>query len=466
MQRRGRARGAPLAASARRRSHSARIVAAPAEKAEVLAIERGRRIRGDQRALGEKGARAAHRIEQRSALRRQCCGQPARSSTAAATFSLSGARPPSRAIAAPMQALAGEIQRHQRRGALDVQMQQHVGALGLDVRPLAGGFAQTVADRILEQLRAVNRVPDGLVAAAAVARQGRAAARNARASRCASPPRKCSVRAAGVESEPRLKQHAGRGARPQAGAVADFERALELHIVTALADVASAPNCASSSAKHRGRTQRARSRPSRGHCRSRCTALGTARANRCVGVIREVSHQHLVHVDIEAGVGSGRASVAELLFGARRCPDSSSDRARASRRTMRPARVLAQRDTAGKRPALIFSADSAICGARVDAESAVPCRCRRLCSRRAAARRRNRRSSSSPSTFRHSCLRARNVGQRLARVLARNETRRKVCAEIARAPASSTRHDLDAAGAVRAELQGDRLRAAACVRRL
>ncbi len=101
------------------------------------------------------------------------CGHPARNSTAAATFSLSGARPPSAAVAAPMQTLAGEIQRHQCRGPLHVQMQQHIGALGLDVRPLAGGLAQIVANRILEQLRAVDRVPDGFIAAAAIARQRR-----------------------------------------------------------------------------------------------------------------------------------------------------------------------------------------------------------------------------------------------------------------------------------------------------
>ncbi len=50
-----------------------------------------------------------------------------------------------------------------------MQVQQHIGALGLDIRALAGGVPQAVAHGILQQLRAINRVTDGFIAAAAIA---------------------------------------------------------------------------------------------------------------------------------------------------------------------------------------------------------------------------------------------------------------------------------------------------------
>ena len=145
----------------------------PPQEPEVLSIERRRRIRRDQGALGKKSARAAHRIEQRSALlgnlRPPCAQQHGGCNILlerrAAAFA---------AIAAPVQTLAGKIHRHQRRGPLDMHMQQYIGTLGLDVRPLTRGLSQIVANRILEQLRSVDRMPDGFIAAAAIARQRRA----------------------------------------------------------------------------------------------------------------------------------------------------------------------------------------------------------------------------------------------------------------------------------------------------
>jgi len=73
-----------------------------------------------------------------------------------------------------MQTLAGKVHRQQCGRSFDVQVQQHVGTLGLNVRPLARRVAQVVANRILEQLGAVDRVPDVFVAAAAIAGERRA----------------------------------------------------------------------------------------------------------------------------------------------------------------------------------------------------------------------------------------------------------------------------------------------------
>ena len=57
-------------------------MAMPALKTEVLARESGRRIRRNQRALGQEGARAAHRIKQDRVLlteRRPAAAQQDRS---------------------------------------------------------------------------------------------------------------------------------------------------------------------------------------------------------------------------------------------------------------------------------------------------------------------------------------------------------------------------------------------------
>ena len=101
-----------------------------------------------------------------------------------------------------------------------------------------------VASRRLSQtasfssLRAVNRVADGLVAAAAIARQRRAR-REMLAPIDALHGLKDALRAAGVDRT-HAQQHTGRGARPQAGAIAHLERALEFHIMAAFAHLARA----------------------------------------------------------------------------------------------------------------------------------------------------------------------------------------------------------------------------------
>ena len=158
-------------ASARKRAQSAASWPCHFRNPKYSRSMRRRRVRRDQGAFGQKSAGTAHGVEQYSACRGNL--RPPRAQQHGGGHVLLERRAAAfAAIAAPMQTLAGEIQRHQCRGPLHMQMQQHIGALRSDVRPLSGGLAQIVANRILEQLRAVDRMPDGFVAAAAIARQG------------------------------------------------------------------------------------------------------------------------------------------------------------------------------------------------------------------------------------------------------------------------------------------------------
>ena len=93
-------------------------------------------------------------------------------------------------IAAPVQALTREVHRHERGGALHMQVQPHVGPLRLDVRALPRRFAQPVAHRVFQELRAVERVADGGVRSRCTRRRASRRARGAGANRCASRPRR------------------------------------------------------------------------------------------------------------------------------------------------------------------------------------------------------------------------------------------------------------------------------------
>jgi len=66
----------------------------PAQETEIIPIERGSGIARDQRGLGEKSPGAAHRIDQLTSVGRDLRPSGAQQH-AAATFSFSGARPPS-----------------------------------------------------------------------------------------------------------------------------------------------------------------------------------------------------------------------------------------------------------------------------------------------------------------------------------------------------------------------------------
>ena len=209
-------------------------MSAPTREAEVLAIERRRRVRRNQGTFGEKGAGAAHGIEQHAAAFTN--GGPACAQQHGGRDILLERRAAALApIAAPMQALAGKIHRQQCRRPFDVQVQQHVGTFRLDVRALARGIAQIVADRVLEQLGTVDGVPDGFVAAAAITGKRRAG-RQVFAPVDAFDGFVHRFRAAGIDRS-QAQVHAGCGARPEAGSIPHLERALKFHIMTALANV-------------------------------------------------------------------------------------------------------------------------------------------------------------------------------------------------------------------------------------
>ena len=228
------------------------VVAAPARESEVVTGQRRRGVSRDQRRFDEKRSGPAHGIHQHAAgvvdgrpsgAQQHGCGHVFLQRRTTALD----------AIAAPVQAFAGKVHRHQRGGPFHVQMQQHVGTLGLDVRTFAGRIAQVVAHRIFEQLRTINGVTNRLVAAAAFARERRA--------RCkmlapidALDGFKQAFRAARIDGA-HAQQDPRRRARPQAGAVADFERALKLDVMAALTNVARA-ELRQFLGQHRGRPHR------------------------------------------------------------------------------------------------------------------------------------------------------------------------------------------------------------------
>ncbi len=244
MQRRGGARGAPLPRLGAQALPKGRIVAAPAQEAEIPAFQGGRRVRGDQGGLGEKGAGTAHGVEQRAAALVDVRPAGAQQHGGGDIFLERGAAA-LESIAAPVQALAGEVHRQQCGVALDMQMQQHVGAFRLDVRAFAGGVAQIVAHRVLQQLRTIQGVTDGFVAAAAIAGERRPRGQMF-APVDAFDAFIHRLRTARVEGS-QAQQHAGCGARPQAGAVPASSVPMEFHVVAAFANIVR-PERASSSA--------------------------------------------------------------------------------------------------------------------------------------------------------------------------------------------------------------------------
>src|SRR3546814_5822734 len=64
------------------------------------------------------------------------------------------------AIAAAVQALAGQIEAQRTLFAVQMQMQADVGLLGIDVRPLQACRAKAIDDRVLEFQSREMRVGD------------------------------------------------------------------------------------------------------------------------------------------------------------------------------------------------------------------------------------------------------------------------------------------------------------------
>ena len=202
-------------------------MAAPARESEALALEARRDVARDQRGLDAERARAAHRIDEaeRRAVRRRGRDErrPARAEQDRGGEVLLERRGALRsAIAAPVQALAREIDRERRDVAVEMQVHAHVGRSDVDRRPHAGRLAELIDDRVLDLERGELRVGDRGAAARAVDRE-RAVHAEVRAP--------VDLAHAVVERVGRrrvelsdLQQHAARDARPEACAIRVLER--------------------------------------------------------------------------------------------------------------------------------------------------------------------------------------------------------------------------------------------------
>ncbi len=123
----------------------------PAEKSEILALQSGRGIGGHERAFDEQRARAAHRIDERAAVREHL--EPAaadqhrgREIFLERRFALPA--PP----AAPVQRRAREIERQRRDITVQAQVYADRRRFELDAGPRARAIAELIDDRILDAL--------------------------------------------------------------------------------------------------------------------------------------------------------------------------------------------------------------------------------------------------------------------------------------------------------------------------
>ena len=158
-----------------------RIVAAPADAAEVVALQARRDVAGDQRRLQRDRARAAHRIEQRLAGARPTRPVGEQEQRRGEVLLQRRGRAGG-AIAAAVLALAGEIDADHGAVVVQVEVHLHVRAARVDVRPHAAFVAQLIDDRVLGLQRRVVRVRDARARQAGVDRQRCARARCGRPS--------------------------------------------------------------------------------------------------------------------------------------------------------------------------------------------------------------------------------------------------------------------------------------------
>ena len=150
-----------------------RVVARPAEEAEAGAEQARRAVGGDHRRLDGQRAGATHRVEERRPRRRQ--RRPARRQQhRGGEVLLERSRRPVLAPAAPVQRLAGQVDAHVDGPAASVDVDAHVGRLGVDRGAEAAGVAQLVDDGVLDPLGAEAGVGDGGVGADEVDGQGAA----------------------------------------------------------------------------------------------------------------------------------------------------------------------------------------------------------------------------------------------------------------------------------------------------
>ena len=211
------------------------VVTAPAEEAEIIAPQSRGPVGGDQRRLDAEGARAAERIEELAPARRVL--RPAGAQQHSRRHVLLERRFPARAaVAAAVQALAGEIERYRDGAALRVRMHPHARALERNVGPRAGGESQRIDDAVLELERPEVSVGDRGVPPAEIARQGGAGRQVRRPVDLAHRGMEL-IRVARIETS-ELDEHTVGDARPEARAVDALERAEEGRAGRALAHLA------------------------------------------------------------------------------------------------------------------------------------------------------------------------------------------------------------------------------------
>ena len=175
--------GAALARLEEQRIPQRGVVAAPVQEPEgrrgaglelrLRAQQTGRDVGRHERRLDRQRARPAQRVQQAGAggglarpgrVQQQSGGQV----LLERRLDLDLVRP----VAAPVQALAAEVDRDGHARAREVRVDAHVGRARVDRRPLAaGGGAELVDDRVLDAHRAEARVPDPVVDAGEVDRE-------------------------------------------------------------------------------------------------------------------------------------------------------------------------------------------------------------------------------------------------------------------------------------------------------
>ena len=209
--------------SGAKRLPGGRVVLFPALEAEPLAEEPRRDVGGDQGRLDRKRPRAAHRVDERAACRRDRGPAGAHENGGGEIF-LERRRALPAAIAAPVQALAREVDRDRERPARGVGIDAKRRRVAVHGRSRAGLLAELVDDRVLHALRAELRVRDARHAAGEIDGERRVDV-EVRAPVDAAHARVERIRIRHRESR-ELPQHAKAQARFEAGAIGGREIAL------------------------------------------------------------------------------------------------------------------------------------------------------------------------------------------------------------------------------------------------
>ena len=199
----------------------ARHVPRPAREAEALAQQARRDVPGEQRGLDRQGPRAAHRVEQRPPRRRD--RRPAGADQHRGSEVLLERRGDRlRAVAPPVEALAGEVERHARLGAVEVDVDPQIRLRQVDRGAPPVALAKAVDDGVLDLLRPEDGVRDRRAGARKIDRE-RAVGREVL---LPGEGADAGVERRGVDGRDGAeRQQDARGEpRPEAGAVGGLER--------------------------------------------------------------------------------------------------------------------------------------------------------------------------------------------------------------------------------------------------